>query len=172
MMNRVLVILLAVSLVVNVAVATTFSYYWLGERSRGRRPSPPWVTGGPEVRPELLKRRLGLTDEQIEQIDAAREEKRKLMALADAEEVEQREVDGLLREIADLQVEIEKQMFKHFRELREILTPEQREHMFRMLESRLEPPVPDHPVPDRPFEGGMRTGPGPGGKQGGQHGGR
>lgn len=176
-MNRALIILLIASLAVNAAAAVTFGYYWWGGRRPERRSSPRWMAGGPDAHPEFLKQRLGLTDEQMERIDAAREKvmsemlslqtesaekKRQLMTLVDAEEVEQGRVDDLLSEVAAIQSKIEKQMFWHLRELRGILTPEQRKDMFKMLERKLQPPVPDRSPPGGPLERRMRTGPEPG----------
>ncbi len=151
-MKRTLILLLVFSLAVNLAAVVTFSYYWWSEArlEKGRRRRSAARSG--EVRPDLLRRRLDLRKDQMEEIERERDKmmteivslreqssemRRELMALLEAEKFDRGKADSLLSEIAFLQVRIEKQVFEHLVEMRTVLTPEQKKLLLQMLERRL-----------------------------------
>ena len=170
-MAKTLILLLVVSLVVNVAAVVTFSYYWWNERDSAEERIRRRVARDPDVRPDLLRRRLDLSREQAEGISREREMmmremaplrekssrlRRDLMALLEAEEVNRAKADSLLHEIAALQTEVERRVFEHLAEMRELLTPEQRKHLLRMLERRLHPGGAGHPLLEEHLERRMK----------------
>jgi Spy/CpxP family protein refolding chaperone len=184
-MSKTLVLLLVVSLAVNLAAVVTFSYYWWSEEDSARDPERVRQVRDPEVRPELLRRRLNLSEEQIEEVSRQREAmmrgmmslrressemRRDLMSLLEAEEVDRRKADSLLSEIASLQVNIERQVFEHLMEMKDVLTQEQQKHLLRMLERRLHPGEAGHPLLEEHFEERAKEHPRQGGKRGGDYG--
>jgi Spy/CpxP family protein refolding chaperone len=184
-MKRGLVLLLVFSLAVNLTAIVTFSYYWWDEAHSDKGLGRRGTARSADVRPELLRRRLDLSKEQLEQIDGERdrmmtdmmslreqssEMRRDLMALLEAEKLDREKADSLLGEIASLQVRIEKQVFEHLVEMKDVLTPEQQRLLLQMLERRLYPGEPErHPLEGRP-EGTMRGHAREGGKRGGGNG--
>jgi Spy/CpxP family protein refolding chaperone len=184
MMSKTLVLLLIVSLAVNLAAAVTFGYYWWSERHTTREFGRRWSMERPEVEPDMLRRRLDLSKEQMETIEKERQAlasdmrslrlrssraRRELMELLEEEEIDRGRADSLLSEVASLQADIERKVFEHLARMRRVLTPEQREHLLHLLQRRLHPRGAEHLILEKGMEG-MRRHPRQGGQRGGDNG--
>lgn len=184
MMSKTLILLLIVSLAVNLAAALTFGYYWWSEKHNTRETVGRWGMDKPDVKPDILRRRLDLSKEQVERIEKERRAlasemrslrlessraRRELMALLEDEDIDRGRADSLLSEVASLQAEIERKVFEHLAEMKGVLTPEQREHLLHLLQRRLHPRGVEHPMLEEGMEG-MRRRPRQGGRRGGDNG--
>jgi len=186
-MSKTLILLLVFSLAVNLAAVITFSYYWWSEENptEGQGRGRGWTARDPDMRSDLLRRRLELTEEQAEAVGREREmmmkqmlsirrqsseKRRELMGLLEAQELDRGKADSLLEEIAALQVDIEKLTFEHLAKMRELLTPEQQRHLLQMLERRLHTGGAGHPLLEERLESRMKGRPRRGGKRGGEDG--
>lgn len=184
-MSKTLIILLVVSLAVNFGAVVTFTYYWLSEGRSLRYASRERVVRGPEVRRELLKRRLGLTEDQIDAISREREmlanemsslhmesseRRRELMALMEAEDIDRARADSLLGEIGTLHADIERHVFEHLAAMRDLLTPEQQKHLLQLMERGLRAGGEGHPPLEERMERRMKNRPGQSGERGGDNG--
>jgi Spy/CpxP family protein refolding chaperone len=184
-MSKTLVLLLVVSLAVNLAAVVTFSYYWWSEDRSAGRSGRALASRGSDVRPDLLRRRLQLTEEQLGAVGREREEmmrqmmsirrqssnkRRELMELLEEAELDRGRADSLLEEIAALQVRIERLTFEHLAKMRQLLTPQQQEHLLRMLERRLPHGGNGHPLLEERMERRMKDRPRHGERHGGDNG--
>lgn len=156
MNKKLFVIIFVVSVAINLGAVVTLAYYWLTERGPQEwdRMPPPLMAREPNWEGSPLKHMLNLTDEQIVKMNAKQEEMRskmhsladelfmkrkELMALLTETELDNAKADTLIKEIAALQVRLELQIFKHFSELKKILTPEQYERLFTLFDRQFMP---------------------------------
>ncbi len=151
MSKRFLVVLLIISVVINLAAVFTFGYYWWEERGSRRSFASRWPGRGPGWRGSHLIDKLSLTEEQIEVIDRRHEEMRSEMALLMTElfkkrkelmmllreaEPDKARAGTLLRKIASLQTKVDSHVFESLCEMKDILTPLQKEQFLILLEER------------------------------------
>lgn len=171
MSKRTLVIILVISVSINLAAILTFGYHWWEVRNFRREMPPRWIDRGPNLRRGLLKHRLDLTEEQIDAINARREEMRpkmrslrkkmltkreELSRLMRETEPNREKADSLIREIASLRAEVETRVFESLCQMRNILTPEQQKQFIRLYERRLRPEGMPPPPPEEPPGQGMQ----------------
>jgi Spy/CpxP family protein refolding chaperone len=171
--KKVLVVLLIISVAINAATLFTFGYFWwarhtdTGQKVFVRRPymMHDWHH-------TRMARELGLSEQQIEEMKKANEEMRiamqplreelfrkrqELMSLLRDEEINKAQADILIKQIAELQVKHDAQIFDRLLMMKRILTPEQRERlgilMHALLESGRPPGMPEAPMhPHHHFE--------------------
>ncbi|NWF88665.1 MAG: periplasmic heavy metal sensor [Ignavibacteriaceae bacterium] len=133
-------------IVVNVSILIIL---WMG------RPKPPeHFSQKPPNNEMFLRKELGLSDEQDKllkqnrklMLDSSRvldeilwNKKRELQAEAFKEKVDSAKVNILLNEITLLRSKMESMMFKHFSDLKAILTKEQLEKFKRLLDETRKP---------------------------------
>jgi Spy/CpxP family protein refolding chaperone len=125
-----------------------------------RGPVPPWAVEGHDWQKSHLKHRLNLTDEQInafnkqqvviremskpiaEELKKKRHELIELLRNPDADSAQ---ADFIFQEIVALQTQLETIVFHNMAKMHDILTPEQRAELMKLVEKR-HPPLP-HRVP-------------------------
>ena len=169
--NRMLFWLIVVLVLLNVVTLTSF---WL------RRPLAG-PAGGLQGRPggqQIMEAQLHLTDEQALQFERLRREHfqrtrplqdqaHKLrMDLLDeifAPEPNEARIEALTAEIGDRQTEFERQLFQHFRQLKDVCNADQVAQLKRMLADLLKATRPGDPrrPPNRPGNGPRPEGPPP-----------
>lgn len=152
MTQKILLIVLIASVMINLAAVVTFGFYWWDERGPKRGLPPRQMGERREGRASRLRERLNLSEEQIRAIDARSEEmrsktsalrerlseKRKdLTALLGEPELDRAKADAIFKEIATLQTELEVLAFENLREIKKILKPEQQERFLELYERRL-----------------------------------
>lgn len=120
------------------------------------QPKPPHFKDFPrrEKSEFLLKKKLNLTDDQLQQFRDLRENhfeetkeigneihnlKRELSEEVFKETQNQVEVEKFIEQIGQLEMKMEKEKFKHFLELKSICTPEQQQK-FREIFKEIMPP--------------------------------
>ncbi len=145
MRNRWLILVLAFSLIVNVAAIGTIGYRWW----RARRMTSQW--SHPHRRMlEPMRGLLSLTPEQMDQLEEQRrrisgeteeirqdlfKSRARLMELLGTDP-DSLEIEELLQEIASSQVALERKVINNILRMKQVLTPEQREELLRMMEKR------------------------------------
>jgi Spy/CpxP family protein refolding chaperone len=167
--KKALVIILIISVAINAATLFTFGYFW-------------WTRHTDPRRQELLHRSrmmhdwqhtrlavdLDLNEQQIEEIrkinegirdamwpirEELFEKRQELMSLLNDKEPNMEHADLLLKEIAELQVQHDEQIFYRLVKIRNVLTPEQQKQLGGLLYKFIEqgrPPEPTHmPGPHR-----------------------
>jgi len=171
--KKVLVIILVISVAINAATLFTFGYFcWTRRADPGRQElihRPPMTHDWQHTR---IAKDLDLNKQQIEDIRGINEEirntmlpmreelfkkRQELMSLFNDKEPDMEHADLLLKEIAELQVQHDEQIFYRLVKIRDVLTPEQQEQLGGLLHEFIEqgrPPEPPHmPVRHhKPFE--------------------
>ncbi|MDD5258763.1 MAG: Spy/CpxP family protein refolding chaperone [bacterium] len=158
MKNKVLTVILVLSLGLNLGVVATFSRHWLIRRDFKKGPGENnWFK-------KKIKKELNLTNTQVEfmeqdrkninqEIKSAREElKRKraeLFALLDTDPVDSVKVDKLIDAISSLQAKIEKTIVGHLVTMKKNLTPEQQRKFKAIMPRGFMTPPPDQPGKER-----------------------
>jgi len=163
MKNRWMIIALAFSLAVNVAVIGTLIFFW--SRPTMQEPGPPdfgeikrpgFELGldkalREQMHPAMLEHR-----QRIQEIgDSLRIHKRALIELLLAGEENQADIDKAIAETMPLQIALERETIRHLLALRKILGPEQWQHLVRAIENRMPHPEMRY-FRNRPQFGGKR----------------
>jgi Spy/CpxP family protein refolding chaperone len=142
------ILILILSLAINAAVFTTmgFNYY----RNALTAPSAlcPVSPGD-----QHLYKALGLSESQLggmdslahafhsrlERLGSLMREKRGLMLdLLKQKDVDTEKIEGLRKEMAGIQDEIQREVITHIKDIKEILNPEQTEHFFSLLRASMD----------------------------------
>ncbi len=154
---KVLVIALIISLGINVGTIVRIVHNGQYSRRFGER--EPFLPPGPSQPPpehilqhSPLRYELELTEEQINAMatihkgtqsriiptsQELRVKRRELMGLLKESEPDEVRLDTLFKEVANLQTEIERCIFEDIRQMKEILTPEQKQQFFELFQERL-----------------------------------
>jgi len=148
MRSKWILILLMFSLAVNVAALVTMAMQWSKHSGRNGPPSRPPFS---ENHREMLRRRLDLTDEQYERVARTQDQFAKemealqtslgtkrdeLFLQLEAQEPNREQVEVLLQEIATLQADQERKVVGNLLNMKDVLTPEQREKLHSLLDRR------------------------------------
>ena len=143
-------------IVLNVSVITAF---WWGRP--GKRPGPP----AHHKLHRMLTERLNLSSGQQRQFRDAqkghfediRESQNQLRTLKHrlfrqvlSEDVDSTKIEALTKAIGERQAEIDRKTFSHFRELRALCTPDQREKLNQLFDEVLRMMSPRHRPPHPP----------------------
>ncbi|MFQ6091566.1 MAG: Spy/CpxP family protein refolding chaperone [bacterium] len=144
MRSKWLILALVFSVAVNGAALVTIGYQWW----RSRQPARPPI----ELRREILRRQLNLTEDQFrrvrdaqgqvaEEMEAMRKSLRakraELVRLLREPDPDRAEIDARLREIATLQADLERRVVDNLLKLKGVLTPEQREKLLSIIDHHL-----------------------------------
>ncbi|MBI4722124.1 MAG: Spy/CpxP family protein refolding chaperone [Candidatus Stahlbacteria bacterium] len=154
---KVLAIALIISLGIN--VGTIVRVVHNGQYSIRFGEKEPFLPPGPFQPPpehilqhSHLRYKLELTEEQINAMVSIHKETRskiipishelsvkrsQLMDLLKESEPDEVRLDTLFKEVANLQIEIERYVFEDIRQMKEILTPEQKQQFFELFQERL-----------------------------------
>ena len=158
MNQKAITIILIISLAFNLMMITAIGVFFFTShtRPRFREPIAPWAAEGHDWQKSHLKERLNLTDAQIEafnkQQEAIREmskpiaeelmkKRRALIELLKDPDADSAQADLVFQEIVALQTQLETIVFHNMSKMKDILTPEQRAELMRMIEKR-HPPLP------------------------------
>lgn len=151
MSKRFLTIALTISVAINLTAISTFTFYWWKARSFKRHITSSHMPERYGWRRSPLRRKLNLTEDQIEAINKQHEEMRarmiplmeelsekriKLMTSLRDSEINEARADTLQRQIATLQFKADSQVFENLCQIKDILTPEQQEQFFTLFEKR------------------------------------
>ena len=151
MSKRFLTIALTISVAINLTAISTFTYYWWKARSFKRYITSSHVSERYGWRRSPLRRKLNLTEDQIEVINKQHEERKarmiplmeelsekrtELMTSLRDSEINEARADTLQRQIATLQFKADSQIFENLCQIKDILTPEQQEQFFTLFEKR------------------------------------
>jgi Spy/CpxP family protein refolding chaperone len=170
MSNKILIIILIISVAINLAAVFTLGYYWISDTRRTPFVRRPYDRRA-EVHHRFIAREVGLDKAQIEQLNEMREKmaevmgpiqreivsrRRELMDLLRQSDPDTARAAMLLKEISTLQTEHERKAFEAFTKVKEMLTPEQQEKLGAILDIFMQRcPVPDHECPGGPPPGPM-----------------
>ena len=146
MKRKLMVAILILSLGLNIGIIVTFGHHWFMEREFLKGPGEShWLKN-------KMKKELSLTDEQVKfmeedreaihmEIKALRDELQKkrseLFTLVDGETVDNKKVDLLINDLAQLQVKIEKVIIGHLLNMKTHLTPEQQNKLKAAMQKGL-----------------------------------
>src|SRR4030042_6303434 len=146
--NRILVIVLIISVAINLATVVTLGIKWMSD-SRIRRPFDHHPFDQRlSLHHRYFVKELGLTDEQVARLGAIRKEiaevmqpvqkeilirRNELMNLLKQPSPDTIKAAELITEISPLQAEHERRSFQGFLKIRSILTPEQQNRMEAIL---------------------------------------
>lgn len=166
MSKRFLTIALIISIAINLTAISTFTYYCWKARSFKKHITSRHVSEKYGWRKSPLRRRLNLTEDQIDAINKQHEEMRarmiplmeelsekriELMTSLRDSEINEARADTLQRQIATLQFKADSQVFENLCQIKDILTPEQQEQFFTLFEKRqlyqkgmYQPPLEEH----------------------------
>ncbi len=171
--KKILVIILVISVAINAATIFTLSYFWWTRHADTEERA---LVGRPHMMHDWqhtrLAKELDLSAQQLEEMRKANEEmvnmvqplreelfrmRRELMSLLRTRDVDRSHADTLIEKIAELQARHEALIFDRLLVMKQILTPEQQEHLGALMHSLLEsgrpPGMPEAPVhPHRRFE--------------------
>ncbi len=165
MSNRILIVVLLISVAINLASVITLVFHWVSDapvkQSFVRRPFDRRAA----VHHRFFARKIGLDDNQIEQFDRIRQEmtdvtqpvrreimirRHELMNLLSQSDPDTAKAAQLIDEISKLQTEHERRAFHGFLKIRSILTPGQQEKMGMLLNMLIDPcPAPGRPCPGK-----------------------
>jgi Spy/CpxP family protein refolding chaperone len=167
MNKKLLVAILAISVIINLVAIFTLGYYWWEIRSHKRGMMPQWMGRLHGWHESPLRQKLNLTEEQVEVLNKNQEEmrlkmlpyreelfaKRKnLMELLRDTELDRAHADSLFKEIVNLQIELEVRVFDNLWYIRSILTPEQRGTLEALIHGLFEEHRPPELPPHLPHE--------------------
>jgi Spy/CpxP family protein refolding chaperone len=154
MKNKVLTVILILSLGLNLGVVVTFSRHWLSRRDFKKGPGEnTWLK-------RKMQKELNLTEAQVtfmeqhrknidQELKPIRQElKRKraeLFALLDADPVDSAKADKLIDSISSLQAKIEKTVVGHLVTMKKNLTSEQQQKFKAIMPRGFMAPPPDQP---------------------------
>ena len=143
MKRKIFAIILIISLGINAGVFASFAYH----RMREKR----YCEQGPSWRHSYIRRHLNLNKKQVGEIETACENmlqktqpareqikiKREELALLLDGDADKQKVKALIRELSELQAELELHIFENAKLISQILTPEQRKIFHDLYENRL-----------------------------------
>ncbi len=148
MKRKILTFWLGLAVVINISALVTFAYHRF---VRGwEKPAPPSVLASTasyenalclsSEQKTCLKDLIDSYDTEVKQIYTQLQEKRRLLV----EEIKKETLDSgsierFIEEIGRLQAEIQKKAVLHLFQEKKLLTPEQKEQFFRMLENHVCP---------------------------------
>ncbi|MDD5492987.1 MAG: periplasmic heavy metal sensor [bacterium] len=159
MKNKILAIILILSLGLNLGVLATFSRHWLNKRDFRKGP------GENNWHKRKIQKELNLTAAQVDfmeqdrknidqEIKSIRKELRKkrveLFTMLDTDPVDSVKADKLIDAISSLQAKIEKIVVSHLVTMKKNLTPEQQQKFKTIMPKGFMAPPPDQPGPERP----------------------
>jgi Spy/CpxP family protein refolding chaperone len=164
--KKLLIVVLAVSVTINLVAVFTLGYYWWEIRSHKRDFGPPWMERGHDWRESPLKDKLDLTKEQIEAMNKVQQDlrtktspyrekltlkRKEVMDLLKETEPNKAKADSLFKEIVGLQIELETHVFENLWQMRSILTPEQTRKLEMLMHSHFEAHRPPELPPGPPL---------------------
>lgn len=138
MTNKVLALILIFSLAFNIAFVGIWAYgqFYAPDRVRPRPPRrAPWERMGltePQRR-ELVERRRQLQGEMSRVRAELEEQRARLFDLLEAEHIDEEAVRDARERMKRAQEKVQQLVFRHMRELRDVLKPEQRRRMMDMM---------------------------------------
>ena len=149
MKSKWIIVLLIFSLAVNIAAVVTIGIQW--SRHFGRHhpllSEPPFS----DRHREIFRRRLDLTEDQFRKVKEVqdqladeletkhgllRERREALFHKLREPDPDREEIDSLLVEISVLQADIERKVVDNLLEMKDVLTPEQREKLLSLIDRR------------------------------------
>jgi len=154
--KNVLIIILCVSLAVNLMVVSAISVFFFTRHAKPpiEGPVAPWALEGRDWHKSHLRRRLNLTDEQVATLNKGQAEiqekaklinvelmkkRRELIELLKDPDTDSAQADFIFQEIVTLQTQLETMVFHNMSRMKDILTPEQRIELLRLVEKRHPP---------------------------------
>lgn len=159
MKNKIITIVLILSLGLNLGVVVTFSRHWLNRREFKKGPGENnWLK-------RKMQKELNLTEAQVtfmeqdrkkidQEIKPVRAElkikRAELFALLDADPVDSGKADKLIDAISSLQAKIEKTVVGHLVTMKKNLTPEQQKKFKTIMPRGFIASPPDQPGQGRP----------------------
>ncbi len=161
MNKKVLIILLIISVAVNIAAGVMFGrFLWHVHKFRSHG-GPPMMGLFGDWEKGFIREKLDLTDEQVEQLSAMQEElqpeikplreelrrigKEMLLTWKESEPDTAR-AESLRLHLVNVQREMDEHLFTYIKGVHKVLTQEQRDKLFEVLEKRPMPPG-DRPGP-------------------------
>jgi Spy/CpxP family protein refolding chaperone len=158
MNQKVITVILIISLAVNLMMITAIGVFFFTNHPQPplREPVAPWALQGHDWRKSHLKERLDLTNAQIEAFNKQQEviremskpiadelvkKRSELMELLSDPDADSARADHIFQEIAALQTKLETIVFHNMSKMKDILTPQQRAELMRLIENR-HPPIP------------------------------
>lgn len=165
MNQKVITIILIVSLAVNLMVITAIGVFFFTRHREPpfRGPVAPWAIEGHDWHRSHLKQRLNLSDAQVEALNKGQEDirkmakplteelmkkRRELIELLKDPDSDSAQADLIFQEIVSLQTQLETMVFHNMAKMHEVLTPEQRAELMKLVEKR-HPPLFHGPPPKR-----------------------
>lgn len=159
MKNKVLAIILILSLGLNIGILARFSYHWLNRKGYRERPrESSWMRKKMQKELCLSEAQVCFMEQNRKNIDQElksikQELKRKrveLFTALDTEPVDQAKINKLIDTISVLQAKIEKTVVGHLVTMKKNLTPEQRQKFREIMPKGFVEPMPDQPGMGRP----------------------
>jgi Spy/CpxP family protein refolding chaperone len=158
MKNKILTIILILSLGLNLGVLATFGRHWINRKEFRKGPGENnWIK-------KKIKKELNLTDAQVafmeqdrknidQEIKSIRKELRnkrvELFTMLDAEPVDSAKADKLIDTISSLQSKIEKTVVGHLLAMKKNLTPEQQQKFKTIMPKGFMAPPPNQSGPGK-----------------------
>ena len=153
MNQKVIPIILIISLAVNLMMVTAIAVFFFTNhpRSPSGEPVAPWALQGHDWHKSHLKERLDLTPAQIDAFNKQQEviremskpvaeelmkKRRELIELLKDPDADSARADQIFQEIVTLQTQLETMVFHNMAKMKDILTPQQRAELMRMIEKR------------------------------------
>jgi Spy/CpxP family protein refolding chaperone len=152
MKNKILTVILILSLGLNLGVLVTFSRHWLNRREFNKGPGESsWFKRKMQKELKLTDAQVALmeqdrknVDQEIRSIRGELKRKRaELFTLLEANPVDSAKVDKLIDAISLLQARIEKTVVNHLATMKKNLTPEQQQRFKAMMPKGFMGPPPD-----------------------------
>ena len=151
MKSKWIIVLLIFSLAVNMAAVVTIGIQWSRHFTRHHplHEEPPFSAR----HREMLRRRLDLTDDQFRAVqdvhdgfademeakhNVLREKRAALFELLRAPDPDRERIDSLLVEISVHQADIERNVVDNLLELKDVLTPAQREKLLSLIDHKFQ----------------------------------
>jgi Spy/CpxP family protein refolding chaperone len=159
MNNKVLIILLVISVAINIMAGVMFGRFLWQVHVFKSRGGPPMMGPFPDWGKGMMRQELNLSDDQIEELNAMqkklepeilalREElertRREMFLIWKASEPDTVKAESLYQHLYKVQKDLDAHLFKHLKGIHNVLTPIQREKLFEMLEK---PPFPPKSQP-------------------------
>ena len=149
MKSKWIIVLLIFSLAVNIAAVVTIGIQWSRHFTRHHPllSEPPFS----DRHREIFRRRLDLTEDQFRQVrdvqdrlaeemetkhSLLREKREALFHQLREPDPDREEIDSLLVEISVLQADIERKVVENLLEMKDVLTPEQREKLLSIIDHK------------------------------------
>ena len=152
MSKKAITIILIISVAINLVAIFTIGYNWSKVRYYRRDISPMWIDKGHDFGRSILRHKLDLTEDQIDVLNTRHEEMRpkmlsireelfskrkELLTLLREPEPNRAKADSIIRDIVSMQIGMEKEVFEHLCQIKDVFTPEQQERFSTLFEQRL-----------------------------------